>query len=164
MDLGATSGIASVLDALVRIEHELLLFAAFWFIVGALDELAIDACWLRLRMKGLTREARLPRDYGNAELSAPAAVFIPAWHEASVIGSTVSHALSAWPQRDMQLYIGCYRNDPDTVAAVIGAATGDPRVRIVLHDRDGPTTKADCLNRLYEALTEDEMRGGRAAS
>lgn len=28
------------------------------------------------------------------------------------------------------------------------------------HDRDGPTTKADCLNRLYAALTIDEARSG----
>ncbi|MXO58128.1 glycosyltransferase [Altererythrobacter salegens] len=28
------------------------------------------------------------------------------------------------------------------------------------HDRDGPTTKADCLNRLYEAIETDEKRGG----
>jgi adsorption protein B len=35
----------------------------------------------------------------------------------------------------------------------------DDRLRIVVHDRDGPTTKADCLNRLYEAMCEDERRG-----
>lgn len=31
------------------------------------------------------------------------------------------------------------------------------------HDRDGPSTKADCLNRLYRALCDDEHRGGEAA-
>jgi len=31
------------------------------------------------------------------------------------------------------------------------------------NDRDGPTTKADCLNRLYRALMEDERRSGRQA-
>lgn len=28
-------------------------------------------------------------------------------------------------------------------------------------DREGPTTKADCLNRLYAALALDEDRAGR---
>jgi adsorption protein B len=28
------------------------------------------------------------------------------------------------------------------------------------HDRDGPTTKADCLNCLYAALETDERRSG----
>ncbi|MFX8079166.1 hypothetical protein ABTK74_20480, partial [Acinetobacter baumannii] len=34
----------------------------------------------------------------------------------------------------------------------------DPRLRIVVHDCAGPTTKADCLNRLYGALRDDEAR------
>jgi len=38
------------------------------------------------------------------------------------------------------------------------AAGNDPRVRLVIHGRDGPTTKADCLNRLYLALGQDEAR------
>jgi adsorption protein B len=42
-------------------------------------------------------------------------------------------------------------------------AQRDPRVRLVIHDRDGPTTKADCLNRLYGALSEDELRSGQLA-
>jgi adsorption protein B len=32
-------------------------------------------------------------------------------------------------------------------------------VRLVVHDCDGPTTKADCLNRLYAAMEADERRG-----
>lgn len=39
-------------------------------------------------------------------------------------------------------------------------AQGDARVRLVIHDRDGPTTKADCLNRLYAAIEADEVRLG----
>ncbi|GGD99056.1 hypothetical protein GCM10011515_18630 [Tsuneonella deserti] len=63
----------------------------------------------------------------------------------------------------MRLYIGCYRNDPKTVEAVLDAANGDPRLRLVIHGRDGPSTKADCLNRLYRGLEEDERRSGRTA-
>jgi hypothetical protein len=36
-------------------------------------------------------------------------------------------------------------------------------LRLVFHDRIGPTTKADCLNRLYQALSEDEERSGYRA-
>jgi adsorption protein B len=39
-------------------------------------------------------------------------------------------------------------------------AGGDPRVRVVVHEWDGPTTKADCLNGLYAALEEDERLSG----
>lgn len=33
----------------------------------------------------------------------------------------------------------------------------------MIHDRDGPSTKADCLNRLYRALCDDERRAGTRA-
>ncbi|MEO5707283.1 MAG: glycosyl transferase family protein, partial [Alteraurantiacibacter sp.] len=38
------------------------------------------------------------------------------------------------------------------------AAGTDRRVRLVVHDCDGPSTKADCLNRLYRAMEVDERR------
>lgn len=58
----------------------------------------------------------------------------------------------------MRLYVGCYANDPETLTAAMKGAKGDPRVRIVVNDRPGPTTKADCLNRIYAALCHDEDR------
>ncbi len=72
----------------------------------------------------------------------------------------IAHTLVAWPQREMTLYVGCYCNDPATVSAAVKGAGGDPRVRIVINGNPGPTTKADCLNRLYQALCTDEERGG----
>ena len=146
--------------AMEALRHELLVFAAFWFIVGALDEMAVDLAWLWLWLKGRARSERLPgRGEGHA-LSGRAAVLVPAWREADVIGEMVRHTLEAWPQWQLSLYVGCYRNDPATLAAVVLAARDDPRLRIVVHDAAGPTTKADCLNRLYQALRTDEQRSG----
>jgi adsorption protein B len=143
------------------VERELLLFALFWFIIGMVDEMAMDAIWLGLRLTGRARTPRLPTHTGTPPLAGLAAVLIPAWREDEVIGATVAHMLGAWPQRDYRIYIGCYRNDAATVSAAIGAAGRDARVRLVIHDRLGPTTKADCLNRLYLALAADEARTGR---
>src|SRR5690606_7083978 len=89
------------------------------------------------------------------------AILIPAWHEDRVIEFTVAHAIAAWPHDDLRLYVGCYRNDPATFEAATRGASGDPRVRVVAIERDGPTTKADCLNLLYAALEEDDRRSGR---
>ena len=80
-----------------------------------------------------------------------------------VIGRDGAPRAAAWPHEELRLYVGCYRNDPDTIEAVLAAAEDDPRVRLVIHDRDGPSTKADCLNRLYRALEDDERRAGCAA-
>ena len=144
------------------VEHELLLFALFWFVIGTLDELAIDFSWLWLRLTGRRHTARLPADFGGTALAGRIAVFFPAWHEAAVIAATIEHTLTAWAQRDLRIYVGCYANDAATIAAAIAGSRGDDRVRLVVVDRAGPTTKADCLNRLYAALTEDEQRTGIA--
>ncbi len=155
-------GPVTPLEWLALVEHELLLFASVFFLLGALDELAVDVAWIWLR---LTRRARsVPvdrRELRNRPLNGPAAILIPAWHEDQVIEFTVAHAIAAWPHDDLRLYVGCYRNDPATFAAATRGASGDPRVRVVSVERDGPTTKADCLNLLYAALEEDERRSGR---
>lgn len=144
------------------LQHELLLFAGVFFLIGALDDLAVDAVWLWLKATGRALTPQRPRTLlQNRSLHGPAAVLIPAWQEAAVIGQTIHHLLQSWPQPTLRVYVGCYRNDPLTLAAGIAAARGDPRVRMVIHDRDGPSTKADCLNRLYAALATDETRAGR---
>ena len=148
------------LYGLQLVRQELFLFAAFWFVVGAFDELAVDLAWFWLRLTGRARTGRLPQGFAQEELHGRAAVLVPAWCEAEVIGAMVRHTLAAWRQKGLVLYVGCYRNDPATLAAAIAAAGDDPRLRIVVHDAEGPTTKADCLNRLYEALCADEARGG----
>ncbi|MFA9201032.1 MAG: glycosyl transferase family protein [Cypionkella sp.] len=146
---------------LVLVEHELLLFAGVFFLIGALDELAIDLLWLWLRFTGRATTRRLPADWpADRPLRGEAVVFIAAWREATVIGATLRHLLSAWPQGNLRVYVGTYRNDPLTAGSIAGAARGDGRVRLVIHDRNGPTTKADCLNRLYRALEADEAREG----
>lgn len=149
---------------LVLFQHELLLFAGIFFLLGALDDISVDLCWLWLRLTGRGHSDIVETEHlATANLNGMAAVFIPAWNEAAVIGDTVAHMLKAWPQDSLRLYVGCYRNDAATVQAVIEVARSDPRIRLVIHDREGPTTKADCLNRLYKALRDDELRAGFTA-
>jgi len=157
------ASVAAPLHWLQLAQYELMLFAGFWFVVGMADEMAMDLAWLWLLVRRRVRSARLTQDVSDRSLTGIAAVFIPAWRESGVIGTTISHALKAWPHAGLRLYVGCYRNDPATIAAAMAGASGDPRVRLVIHDRDGPTTKADCLNRLYGALSEDELRSGTRA-
>lgn len=146
----------TALQWLAVVEHELLLFAAIWFAVFALDEMLVDLAWFRLRFSGGLRTERLTAP-AQAELHGMAAVLVPAWQEAGVISEMVRHSFRAWPQRNLRIYVGCYRNDEATLAALV-ASGGDHRLRVVLHDCDGPTTKADCLNRIYRAICEDERR------
>jgi adsorption protein B len=141
----------------------LLLFAGFFFLLGALDDIAVDLHYLWFRLTGKLRTPTVDETAAQSQpLSGGAAIMIPAWREAAVIGTTLRHALGVWPQAQLRIYVGCYRNDPDSCRAVIDAARNDRRVRLVINDRDGPTSKADCLNRVYAALCEDERRSGVA--
>jgi adsorption protein B len=150
------------LEWLALADRELLLFAGFFFLLGALDEFAVDMVYAWLRLTGRARSWRIERrEARERALDGPAALLIPTWREDAVIEHTLIHALAAWPNRELRVYVGCYRNDPLTLEAVSRGADGDGRVRLVVHDRDGPSTKADCLNRLYAALEADEARCGR---
>ena len=156
----AGTGVFAALHWLLAFERELLAFAAFWFCLGLADEFALDLAWLWLRLTGRAQTRRLRPGYGKGPLTGNAAVLIPAFQESAVIGTTVAHMLAAWPQPNLRIYVGCYANDAATLAAASSGAGDDLRVRLVVHGKSGPTTKADCLNRLYAALCTDESRGG----
>ncbi len=142
------------------VHHEFLLFCAAFFAVGVIDEFAVDISYFWMRARGRIATRRVNEQALLARpLRGRAAVFVPAWLEAAVIGPTIHHMLEVWRFKDLRIYVGCYLNDPATLASAMAAARGDPRVRIVVHGLEGPTSKADCLNRLYEALCEDEARG-----
>lgn len=148
----------AAIDASAR---ELALFAAFGFLVGGVDDLAIDLIWLfRTLWRRIAVYTRFPAA-DAATLAAPArpgrlVLFVAAWHEEAVIGAMVATALTRFHHPDWRLYVGCYPNDPGTIAAVETAAAGDPHVRLVIGDAPGPTTKAGCLNWLWRALLDDE--------
>ena len=151
--------VASTLDFVDLFGRELLLFAGIWFAVGLVDEIAIDILWLCLRIRGRGKAMPFHMPEG-APLRGPAAVLIPTWHEAAVIEQMIRSCRAAWPHRECFFYIGCYANDAGTIAAATLGAGDDARVNVVVLPQHGPTTKADCLNGLYDALGRDEIERG----
>jgi adsorption protein B len=73
--------------------------------------------------------------------------------------------LDKWRGEDLQIFVGVYPNDRPTIEAVtvLIAERGEGRVTLVVHDRPGPTTKADCLNMLWRALNRWEKGARRDA-
>jgi bacteriophage N4 adsorption protein B len=155
---------------LFNAREELLLFSGFFILLGGLDDLAIDAIWVgRSIWRRLTQYREVP-PLRAEQLPPPLqsgliAIFVPVWHEEAVIASMLVQCRKSWAGKgvDYRIYVGCYGNDPHSIKAVIGAAAGDPKIQIVLCDQFGPTTKADCLNRLWKALNADELAGGYKA-
>ena len=150
--------------------NELLLFAGIGLLIGGLDDLLVDLIYgLRRLWRRITVYMRFPRmtarDLPPSGSAGPIAIFIPAWDESAVIGHMLRRSLALWAREDVQIFLGAYPNDPATVAAAETAIADEHRgkVTIVVNDRPGPTTKADCLNQLWKALLRWETeRGGPA--
>ncbi|HEX8309143.1 MAG TPA: glycosyl transferase family protein [Allosphingosinicella sp.] len=143
------------------IMREAALFAATGFLILGLGDLAVDLLWAAHRIRLLGEPVPALADLAPPARPGRLAVFLPAWDEAAVIGDMLREAVSAWGEGDWRLYVGTYSNDPSTTAAAAAVASVEPRVRIVTGGDPGPTTKADCLNRLWSALLADEAEEGR---
>ena len=142
-------------EFLSRIAAELALFAGFGFLLFALNDLLVDLIYfVRAAWRGVAIRPRYPRLFAEQiEIAAKPgtiAVFIPAWDESAVIASMLRATLGRFEHPDYRLFVGFYRNDPATGAAI--SSINDTRIEAVEVPADGPTTKADCLNHLYDAL------------
>ena len=139
-------------ELLSRVAAELALFAGAGFLLFAINDLAIDIIYFARRgWRALTVYSRFPRAFASemtrSKKPGLMAVFVPAWDESAVIASMLRATLQRFDHANYLLFVGHYRNDPATAAAI--ASVADPRVHLVLIEHDGPTTKADCLNHLY---------------
>ncbi len=150
-----------------RVAHELTLFAAVGFLIGGVSDLIVDAIWIaRSAWRRFIVRRMHPRGH-VASLSSPRvrprfAVFVPAWQEAGVVGCMLRHATSVWGGEGYAIFVGTYANDPATQACARSLIS--PTVRVVVNERAGPTTKADCLNALWGAMLADERRSGERYS
>jgi len=139
-------------ELLSRAAAELALFAGVGFLLFGLNDLVVDAIYFSRRIwRASTVYRRHRRAYASYYVfnrdPGFIAVLVPAWDESAVIASMLKSTLQRLDYPDYRIFVGHYRNDPATAAAI--ASVGDPRVQPVQVDRDGPTTKADCLNCLY---------------
>lgn len=153
----------TILDLTAFAAHELMLFALVGFLIGGADDLLIDLIWIgrTIARRSLTYRRHLGVDSATlrpARHPGRTIVFVPAWDEGAVIGPMLTHATRIFGTQDYRIYVGCYPNDPATLAAV--AAIAAPNVRMVVGLANGPTTKAGCLNTLWQALVSDEHREG----
>jgi len=160
----------ALVAALELLRNELLLFAGIGLLIGGLDDLLVDLIYAVRRIwRSLTVYRRIPRmtarDLPPPGAAGPIAIFVPAWDEAAVIGQMLRGCLDKWQRDDMQIFVGAYPNDGSTIEAVtdVAARYGGGRVTLIINDRAGPTTKADCLNQLWRALRRWEVAQGRAA-
>lgn len=136
-----------------------LLVAAY--VVVAVDDLIFDVIyWIE---SGRDRH-RLPV-IQEAELAAlpeaRIALFTAAWHEQDVIEHMLKYNEGLIHYENYQIFVGTYPNDKPTQGDVDRAAAQLARVHKVVNPTPGPTTKADNLNAIVDAMRAHEAEHGR---
>jgi bacteriophage N4 adsorption protein B len=133
-------------------------------LISGLDDLVVDLAWAWNWLKSALRPAASlfppgPRQLENAPRQR-IAIFVPLWHEHQVIGRMLEHNLAAIRYPDYHFFAGCYPNDVETQDAVRSVAERFPQVHLALCPHPGPTSKADCLNWIYQQLLLLEESSG----
>ncbi len=135
---------------------------AVLMLISGLDDLIIDIVyWLRRGWRAATvyrAHDRLDYRalYGPAE--KPLAIMVPAWHETHVIGKMAELAATTLDYENYHIFVGTYPNDPDTQRDVDEVCARFRNVHKVVCARPGPTSKADCLNNVLDAILQFERR------
>lgn len=80
------------------------------------------------------------------------AIFVPCWKESDVIGNMVRYNLAAICYRNFDFFVGVYPNDEATFEAARELARTFPNVHVAACPHHGPTSKADCLNWIYQRM------------
>jgi adsorption protein B len=142
---------------------------AFWVVVSGLDDcviaVAAAVAWIRMT---LSRGSRVhnpdwytPSDEDLA--AAPArhmAVFVAAWKEHRVIQNMLDNNVTRLQYPRFDFFVGAYPNDERTLAAVREAMKRHANVHLAICPHDGPTSKADCLNWIYQRMILYEEEHG----
>jgi adsorption protein B len=149
-----------IANGLSRFAAELALFAGAGFLLFAVNDLLVDVIYFARRFwRGLTIYSRHQRAYASYYVfnKDPGfiAILVPAWDEAAVIAPMLKATLKRLDYENYRIFVGHYRNDPATAAAI--ASVHDQHIEPVEVAADGPTTKAHCLNHLYDALVAYEL-------
>lgn len=127
----------------------LLIPLAFWVLLNGLDDLLVDfaaaAAWLRADPP--PSEAAL-----DAVPQRRMAIFVALWHEHRVIQKMLDHNARRLRYANYDFFVGVYPNDAPTIAAVRQAMVRFPNIHLAICPHDGPTSKADCLNWIYQRM------------
>jgi adsorption protein B len=165
--LGGARSIGSLsvsifLGGLDSATRALVLPLAAGLLLGQLDELFVDANYL---LRGLHRRARRVIGWKSLDQvpQKDVAILVPAWREAEVIRRMLEHNLTNidYDRARYTVFCGTYANDPETQAEVDDACRRFAGVRKVVVPHAGPTSKADCLNWIYQGVVREEQRRGR---
>jgi adsorption protein B len=150
---------AAILDYRHYIEILLIVIAVITAI-SSVDDVFVDLYYWCLKLfwhqdakdkavaRAVTKAAELPE--------RPFAIMVAAWKEQEVIFSMLATNSRLLAYRNYHFFVGVYQNDNPTISEVRRAQSLYPNVHMVVVPRNGPTSKADCLNVILAAILTHE--------
>ena len=165
-----------VAELLTRIAAELALFAGVGFLLFGLNDLAVDLIYFARALVALANGlSALPANVRQLlrfkKHPGFMAILVPAWDELAVIAPMLRSTLNRLDYDNYRIFVGHYRNDPATAAAIASVPTsgspGPGRSRRPDHESGLPQPslrRADCVTNWIAAQREGHRasrRGGR---
>jgi adsorption protein B len=152
---------AFVVDYRYYIEYTTIV-AGILIAISSFDDMFVDVLYWITKFfgSGHTQEQRRAADltFIDGIRESPFAIMVPAWQEHEVIFSMLSSNASLLRYSDYHFFVGVYRNDRRTTEEVMRAEAQFPHVHMVTVERDGPTSKANCLNEIVGAIFHFEAK------
>ena len=144
----------------------LLFPLAVWVLLNGIDDLIVDFAAIAGYIRQIFSSNPARRIPSEAQLDAVPprrmAVFVAFWNEHRVIQKMLDNNVSRLRYPSFDFFIGVYPNDTLTIASVREAMKRFPNVYLAICPHDGPTSKADCLNWIYQRmLLHEEDHGVR---
>ncbi len=137
---------------------------AVWILLSGLDDLVLVLVLLSdLVRRRLTRRPEDGCPHAGGSWKKPEkrlAVFVPLWREDAVIGRMIEHNIASIRYRNYDFFVGAYPNDEKTVEAASDLEERFANVHLAMCPHDGPTSKADCLNWIYQHMLLFEEKLG----
>lgn len=135
-----------------------------WLLFSGLDDAIVDAfCaarWFRKRLFRHEHDIAPSSEDVERTPEKPIAIFVPLWREHEVVARMIQENVERIRYRNYDIFVGAYPNDEGTVDAVREIEGRIPRVHLALCPHDGPTSKADCLNWIYQRMLAFEAEHG----
>jgi adsorption protein B len=125
---------------------------AIWIVVSGIDDLLVDATGFFVSLRGNIRRTRPARRDLLAETQRPIAILVPLWKESGVIARMVQQNTASILYRNYHFFIGAYPNDEPTLERVRILEKRYANVHLTICPHPGPTSKADCLNWVFQNI------------
>ena len=154
------SGVELLANYLFVLKVVVVVLAALMLVSG-LDDLVIDIVyWIRRAWRAVTVYPPLQADGRERARAADKNARWPSWCRPGtrpVSSDTMAElAASTLDYENYHIFVGTYPNDPDTQSDVDEVCARFPNVHKVVCARPGPTSKADCLNNVLDAILQFE--------